>query len=165
MRASAVLLVFERAEKGVVGALLAFVCQAAVFLHRGPLGIGAAAAVEARRATVIGHVLELRQVVVDAAELVLVVVQRVHSSPQAVHRAGGLVPDISGRGHRVLELVFVLLELGLVLLDLLERLRDRLHCGHHVLCQIPAVDDGNTGLYRGCEDAAGERHGEGGFSR
>jgi hypothetical protein len=53
-----------------------------------------------------------------------------------------------------LQHVFVLLQLGPVLLDLLERLRHRLDGRHDVLRQVRAVDDGNAGLRRGDDDAA-----------
>ncbi|EFS15387.1 hypothetical protein SF293071_3039 [Shigella flexneri 2930-71] len=68
---------------------------------------------------------------------------------QPVDRSLRLIPDIRGWGHRVLELIFVLLQLGLVLLNLLERLRHRLDGRHDVLGQVAAVDDGDTSLHRG----------------
>src|SRR5690606_20558444 len=107
-----------------------------------------AGGVKARRTTVVGDVLELAEIRIQAAKLGLVVIQGVHCRTQVVHRAGSLVPDIRGWGHGVLELVFVLLELGLILLDLLERLRYRLDGSHDVLRQVAPVNDWNPGLSR-----------------
>src|SRR5699024_2755764 len=59
--------------------------------------------VEARRAPVIGHVLELAQVAIETAKLVLVVGQRILSLNQLADRGLRLIPDIGRRGHRVLQ--------------------------------------------------------------
>ena len=159
------LLLLQTLEKRVVRLLLALARQAAVLLHRGALGVRAPGGREARRAAVVAHVLELAQVGVETAELVPVVVQRVDGVHQPVDRGLRLIPDVGRRGHRVLQHVLVLLQLGLVLLDLLERLRHRLDGRHHVLREIARVDDGNAGLRRGDDDAAGQGSGERGFSR
>lgn len=108
---------------------------------------------ESRRTTVVSHVLELARVRIDATELVPVVVQRVDGTHQPVDGGLRLIPDIGRWRDRILELVFVLLKPGLLLLDLLERLRRRLDGCHDVLRQAPAVYDGYAGVCR-CDDAA-----------
>src|SRR5690606_10403285 len=91
-------------EQVIIGALLAFARQAAVFVHCRPFGRRATTgAVKAWRAAVIGHVLELAEIGIQAAELGLVVIQGVHCGTQVVHRPGSLVPDIRGWAHGVLD--------------------------------------------------------------
>ncbi|MCY1304291.1 hypothetical protein D9M70_540380 [compost metagenome] len=96
----------------------------------------------------------LGQVGIQAASLALVEGKHVLRLDQFIDRATSLVPDIGGRRGRVLELVFVLLQLGLVLLDLLERLRNALHRSHYVLTQVGPVNHRDTGMpQRGTESA------------
>ncbi|CTU16893.1 Uncharacterised protein [Escherichia coli] len=78
--------------------------------------------------------------------MVLVIGERVGRLVQIVDGALRLVPNMGRRGHRVLQLVFVLLELGLVFLNLLGRLRDRFQSRHDVLRQIGAINYWNTGV-------------------
>ena len=58
----------------------------------------------------------------------------------------GLIPNKCSWGQTVLELVFVLLELGLVLLNLFESLSHRLQRRHDVLRQVRAVNDWNSSI-------------------
>src|SRR5574337_2120881 len=94
-------------------------------------------------ARLIFQTLEFSQVSIHAAELRLVVVQGIDGTHQAVDGRLGAVPNVGGRRYRVLQLVFVLLELGLILLDLLERLGHALDRRHDGLREISSVDDRN----------------------
>jgi hypothetical protein len=67
------------------------------------------------------------------------------------------------RGHRVLQLVFVLLELGLVFLNLLGSLRYRFYSGHNVLRQVGAINYWYTGV-NGLQGAGRHSNSQSNFS-
>jgi len=159
------LLLLQALEQRVVGLFLRFGCQAAVLFHRLALGVRATGGREAWRAAVVGHVLELAQVGVDAARLVLVVVQSIHGLHQPIDGGLRLVPDVGGRRDGVLQHVFVLLQLRPVLLDLLLDLRHLLNRGDSGSRPVGAVEDRDARVRRHRGDANSEGYGESDFSR
>ncbi len=151
VRCHVVLLLGDGFEQGIVGLLLRGRGQAAISRHRFALTWRTTPTTEAWRTAVVGSVLVLGQIGVQAAGLSLVVRQHVLRLDQFIDRAAGLIPNVGRRSGRVLQLIFILLQLGRVLLhllgillNLLERLRNALNSRQHVLGQVAPIDHGNT---------------------
>src|SRR5690554_1294622 len=94
IRRQVILLLIQPSEERIVGRFLRFRRQATVFIHRCTFGIRATAAIEAGGTPVIRYVLELAQVGIEAAELVLVMLKRIGGLDQVINRGLCPVPDI-----------------------------------------------------------------------